>query len=93
MHITSPRTYFIVYVGLLLLLAATVGVAYVNLGVLNWIIALVIATIKAGLVIWYFMHVRDSSELTRLYVVGGLVWLAILFGLTLTDYISRAGGL
>jgi len=35
------------------------------------------------------MHVKDSSRLTRLTVVAGFFWLAILIGITLTDYLSR----
>ena len=37
----------------------------------------------------YFMHVKYSSRLTKLVVAGGLVWLVILFGLTMEDYVSR----
>jgi len=44
---------------------------------------------KALLVILFFMHVKDSSRLTRLTVVAGFFWLAILIGITLTDYLSR----
>jgi cytochrome c oxidase subunit IV len=89
---TRTRTYFFVYMALLLLLAATVGAAYLNLGPLNPVLALLIAAVKAALVIWFFMHVRQSSGLIKLFVGAGFFWLAILIGLTLTDYLTRAGG-
>lgn len=88
-HITPFRTYLLVYLGLILLLAATVGAAFLDLGILNLIITLVIASIKAMLVILYFMHVRESEPATKLFVIAGFIWLAILMGLTLTDYLTR----
>ena len=72
------------------LLAATVGAAYLNLGVFNPITAVSIAIAKALLVILFFMHVRYSDNVTRLYVAAGFFWLAILLGLTLSDYLTRA---
>ena len=41
------------------------------------------------LVALFFMHVRHSTLLTRLVVLGGLIWLAILLLLTLTDFLTR----
>jgi cytochrome c oxidase subunit IV len=90
--IVPPKTYFLVYVILLVLAAATVGVAFIDLGdVINTTLAMTIASVKAGLVLLYFMHVRYSDTLVRLFAIAGLVWLIILFGLTLTDYLSRTG--
>jgi cytochrome c oxidase subunit IV len=59
------------------------------LGQLNIFVALAIATVKTLLVVLFFMHVKESSGLTKLFVVAGLFWMAILFGLTFSDYISR----
>jgi len=88
-HITSFRTYLLVYLSLILLLAATVGAAFFDLGFLNLIITLAIASVKALLVILYFMHVRESEPATKLFVIAGFIWLIILMGLTLTDYLTR----
>jgi cytochrome c oxidase subunit 4 len=41
------------------------------------------------LVALFFMHVRHSTKLTRLVVLGGLLWLGILLLLTLGDVMSR----
>jgi caa(3)-type oxidase subunit IV len=42
------------------------------------------------LVIWFFMHVRTDSPLTKLFVFAGFFWMAILLVFTLGDYFSRA---
>jgi cytochrome c oxidase subunit 4 len=67
----------------------TVSVAFINLGALNFPVALGIAILKARLVILFFMHVKYSSRLTKMVVAMSFFFLAIMFGLTLTDYMSR----
>jgi len=63
----------------------------VNLGPFNPVIALLIATIKATLVIIFFMHVKGASEkLTGAIVVSGFFFLAILIALSLADYMTRS---
>ena len=87
--VVEPMALYIVVYGLLMaLLAATVAAASYDLGRGNVVIALVIAVIKALLVILFFMHVRHSSRLTWLFVAAGFCWLSILLTLTMTDYIS-----
>jgi cytochrome c oxidase subunit 4 len=56
---------------------------------LNTVVALTIATIKATLVVLYFMHVRYSMRLVWVIVASALFWLAILFALTFSDYLTR----
>ena len=63
--------------------------AYVDLGAFSVVVALTIAVVKMLLVALFFMHVRHSTHLTRLVVVGGLVWLGILLLLTLADVFTR----
>jgi cytochrome c oxidase subunit IV len=87
--IIPPRTYFIVYLALLVLLVLTVAVAYVHLDGWSVVLALTIAIIKALLVILYFMHVRYSDWLTWLFAGAGFLWLGILLVLTISDYLSR----
>ena len=88
-HVASVKSYFLVFAALMVLTAATVGVAFVDLGVFNDVVALSIAVLKAVLVVLIFMHVWHSSRMTKLSIVAGFLWLAILIGLTLTDYFSR----
>jgi len=89
-HVVRPKTYYSVFSGLLVLLVATVGVAYLHLGELNIVAAMSIAVIKAVLIILYFMHVRYSPRLIWLFVGAGFFWLGIMFALTFSDYLTRA---
>jgi cytochrome c oxidase subunit 4 len=89
MHILPARLYYGIFAALMVLTAVTVGVAFVDLGALNDVVALAIAVTKAVLVILFFMHVRYSSRLTWLVVIGGFFWLGILLAMTLGDYLTR----
>ena len=86
----SQRGYLIVSGLLMLLLVATVGVAKVPLGVFSLAVAMAIAAIKAALVALYFMHLRFSTPLTRVFAAAGLLWLLIALVLTMADYLTRA---
>ena len=86
----SLATYLWVFLALMVLLVVTVAVAfYVHAGNLNLLIALTIATIKAALVVLFFMHVKYASRLTKIFVSAAFLWLAILFALTFADYVTR----
>ena len=86
---TSVRAYILVFLALMIGTALTVVAAFADLGAFNDAVALTIAVIKATLVVLIFMHVRHSSRMTKLSIVAGFLWLAILMGLTLSDYWSR----
>ncbi len=88
-HIVSPGTYTIVIIVLLVLTALTVAAAYVNLGRFNIVAALAIATVKATLVVLIFMHAKYVPQRTKLVIIAGIFWLALLLFLTLSDYASR----
>jgi cytochrome c oxidase subunit 4 len=88
-HLITPKTYLQVFAALMVLTATTVWVAFVDWGALNTVIALVIAVTKALLVILIFMHVRYSSQLTRIVISAGIFWLLLLIALTLSDYLTR----
>ena len=88
-HIDSVGTYVKILLALLVATGVTTGVARVDLGAFSVVVALGIATVKMLLVALFFMHIRHSNKLTRLVVVGGLLWLAILLLLTMTDFATR----
>ena len=88
-HIVTKKQYALIFAILMLLTLATTAVGMINLGRLNVVVALVIATIKALLVVLFFMHIYWSSKLNKLVVVSGVLWLALLLWLTLTDVFSR----
>ncbi len=88
--IVTPKTYLLVYVTLLLCTALTVGISRLDISE-DWhtVFGLSIAVVKATLVILFFMHVLYSTRLTWVVALSGLLWLAILIGYTMTDYLTR----
>ena len=74
---------------LMLLLAATWSIGYVNLGMFNVIVALAIGITKALLVALFFMHIKGSSRLLHVAATVGIIWLLIMLSLTLGDYFTR----
>ena len=96
-HIVPKRTYFAIWIALLILTAATAYVSTLNLHVvwglrdisLNAVVALLIASLKASLVVLFFMHVKYSPRLTAVVVFAGVFWLLILMTLSMADYLTR----
>ena len=88
-HHPTFGVYLAVFVALLLLLVATVVVAEIEFGRWNFLVATCIATVKAALIILFFMHVRYSTPLIWLFSVAGFFWLGILISITLADYYTR----
>ena len=89
-HVLPKRTYWTVWVILMVLLALTIFAATMHLGrTVNIVIALTIAVVKALLVILFFMHVKYSSRLVWVYAAAGFVWFLIMVAFTMADYTSR----
>jgi cytochrome c oxidase subunit 4 len=88
-HISPKSLYCTIFGALMVLTAVTVSAAFVELGILNFPVAIGIATIKATLVVLFFMHVKYSSGLTKLVVLCSLFFLFILLAETMMDYASR----
>jgi cytochrome c oxidase subunit 4 len=89
-HIVSPKIYIVIFSSLILGTGITVWAAFQDFKQFNIVIALVIATIKATLVVLYFMHARYSPKRTQLVIVCSVFWLAIMLALTLSDYDTRS---
>jgi cytochrome c oxidase subunit 4 len=88
-HVVPLSIYGWNFAALMVLLGLTLVAARYDLGVFNTVIALSIAVAKALLIVLYFMHMRWSSSLVRLFAAAALFWLLILFVMTLDDYLSR----
>jgi cytochrome c oxidase subunit 4 len=86
-HAGSAKLYWIIWATLIVLTFVTAGVAKLDLGAFNTVVALGIATVKALLVVLFFMHVKGASErMTKIVVVSAICWLILLLTLTLADY-------
>jgi cytochrome c oxidase subunit 4 len=100
-HIVSPLVYVLVLLALMVLLALTLTAAFVDLDKMiagehhrgtaywNMIVAVLIAIMKAVLIILFFMHVKFSSRLTWAFASAGFFWLGIMMTLSLSDYFTR----
>jgi cytochrome c oxidase subunit 4 len=89
-HVVPPRLYLAVFAALLVLTTLTVWVAYRHLGdPWNDVVALTIAFTKATLVVLFFMHVKWGSPMIKLSVITAVLFLALLLGITWSDYWAR----
>jgi len=89
-HVIPRRVYYTVFGILMLCTYVTVQIAFLDLGAFNTIAALTIAVFKATIVVLFFMHVKYSSRLTWVVVIGSVFWLGILLALTFSDYLTRS---
>ena len=88
-HVSSKGLYWTIFLTLIVLTGVTVLIARTDLGALNTPVALAIAGFKATLVILFFMGVKYNTPLTKVVAASGFVWLIILFGITMGDYLTR----
>ena len=78
--------YAVVWLALVVLLAATVAIAKLHLLVKYSVLApLVIASIKAGLVLAFFMHLRHESRFLKVMLLVAVATLTTFIALTFTD--------
>ena len=88
-HIVTKKQYAYVFGILMVLTLATTAIGMIDLGPLNVVVALVIATVKAMLVVLFFMHIYWSNRLNKLAIVSGVAWFVLLLWLTLADFATR----
>ena len=92
-HVVSSKLYWLVWMILIVATFLTAWIATIDLGPFNTIVALVIATFKASIVVLIFMHVKYTSErMTKAILISAVFWLLLLLVLSLTDYSSRFAG-
>jgi cytochrome c oxidase subunit 4 len=89
-HIAPAKLYVAIWAILMVMTLTTVLVSFVDIGPMNIVIALAIATFKGTLVVLFFMHLRYSPKLTMVTVVAAMFFLFLLLSLTMTDYLTRA---
>ena len=78
-----------VWLSLMTLTIATYGVSRLSLGAASEAVSLTIAVVKTALVAAVFMELRTSDYRVRLLALAGFAWLALLLGLTMTDFFTR----
>jgi len=89
-HVLSSKLYYTIWIVLLVLTGVTAWIATVDLGPLNTIVALAIATCKAVVVTLFFMHVKYTSEkLTKMVIASAIFFFFLLLALSMSDYATR----
>lgn len=91
-HVDSPKLYYGTFALLTVLMLLTIGASQVHFpggSIVNNLIAMTIAVLKAALVVAIFMGVRKGSGLIKLYALGGFVWF-FLFFIMFCDYMTRS---
>jgi cytochrome c oxidase subunit 4 len=84
-HISSAGFYLAVFLALISLTAVTVGQSYVDLGRFNLIAVITIATLKAALVVSFFMHLRYDNKFNVLIFLSGIFFIGVFFAYTMND--------
>lgn len=84
-HISSAAFYVAIFIALLFFTVLTVGQSYVDLGKANLITVIVIASLKASLVVTFFMHLRHDNKFNALMFVSGLLFIGVFFAYTMND--------
>ncbi len=88
----SMKQHLLALLGFLVLLAANVGLSLLHLGPFAIPVAIIIAVLQAGLIAVFFMALRSATHLILIFAGAGLIWLFILFFLTMSDYLFRQIG-
>ena len=87
--VVSRKKYAFTWLALLVLALITTLIGLLDLGPFNMVIAITIATVKAGLIAAFFMHALYESKVIRIILAGGVIWFLIMVSLTLGDYMTR----
>ena len=84
-HMTGPTLLLVILTALLFLTWLTVAVSYFDLGGMNVVVAMGVATVKATLVSLYFMHLRWDKPFNAVIFVGSLFFLGLFLAFALLD--------
>jgi cytochrome c oxidase subunit 4 len=84
-HISPWQFYLKIFLGLVCLTLLTIGVAYIPLGKMNLIVAIMISTAKASLVVTFFMHLKYDSRFNALMFLSSLLFIGVFFAYTMND--------
>ncbi len=89
-HYVVPYSLYVsIWAALIVLTAITVSVSYVDMKHVAILTAVLIATVKASLVVLYFMHIRFERPIYGVMIVAVLITYGIFIGLTFSDYFYR----
>jgi cytochrome c oxidase subunit 4 len=88
-HISTYKSHVVVLLCLLLLTILTVTITSVHLGPFNTAAAMLIASVKASIVLLYFMHLKFDQKIYRFMVTLVLAIYLVVIIITFFDYLYR----
>ncbi len=81
----SSKTFVAVWVALLMLTGLTILAARMQMGAWSMVANIAIASTKASLVLWFFMHLSHEKRLFKLLILVPIITISIIIGLTFFD--------
>ena len=84
-HTVGTRTFILVWIALLILTGVTIMAARLHMGAWSMLSNILIATTKASLVLWFFMHLKYEGRLFKLLIFVPIITISIIIGLTFFD--------
>jgi cytochrome c oxidase subunit IV len=87
---STRATFALVWLTAIVLLGINVGISKIDLGPWAPLPIMLIAAMQALLIVWFFLHLRQAPPLIRLAAFAAFFWVTVLFGLSLSDYLTRA---
>ena len=90
--VDDPMKVFVVYLVVLGLALANIGLSVAGLGSIALPVQLGIGSVQAVLVAWYWMHLRRKDTVVTLTALSSLFFIFIFFALVLSDVLTRQYG-
>ena len=88
-HIVGYGVFVSVWTALLALTGVTIYVAGLHFGRFSTLTAIIIASVKASLVLWFFMHLKYEKRIFKVILLVPIATLAVIIGLTFVDVLFR----
>lgn len=88
-HIIPLKVYFGILATLLFLTVITVAVTRIDFGAFNAIVAFFIATVKASLVLGYFMHLKYDDKMYLVVFLTAVFFLIVMYAFSELDILTR----
>ena len=84
-HLVATKTFVFVWLALLCLTGLTIEAAHLRMGEWSMVANIAISSVKASLVLWFFMHLKYEKRLFKLLLFVPIITISIIIGLTFFD--------
>lgn len=89
-HFIIPlETYIRIFTTLIVLTVVTVAASRFDFGSWNAVVAFAIATVKASLVLGFFMHLKYDNMMNRVIIGSGVFFVILLYLFCILDIGTR----